>query len=490
MPELAQYPAADPAQLTHLAEGERNQRLTTIRKALDYYAGKMPRPLKVKPGQVDDNVIVNLVRRVINQSAAMLVGTPPEFELPEQVNAAPEQDAVYNLPDEADTSPEELALERLWELNKAEVFLTKLATQGGLTGHCYVKLQPDQVKGVRFILQKAEILTVFWKPDDVEDVVCYMLDWPTGVQGERRRQDIVALEGGWEIRDFVQRAATGWQLVQQPEPWRWPFCPLVDWQNLPNAQDYYGLADLSNPAINDAVNFSASNVNRILKFHAHPKTVGTGFETSELVETRVEGFWSIPQADAKVFNLEMQSDLSSSMAFITFLRDAFYSEHQAVDLTALRDKIGQITNFGLALFFNDSLDKLKVKRALYGQGLCELGRRALVMLGQRDITPVVRWPSPLPQDVGQQAAAEQVKIAMGVESKETAAGNLGLDWREEQRRLAGESQGDTNIGARLLAAFEKGGQPGGGLKVPLAQPPVPAVPSPAKGELAGSEAGG
>jgi len=482
MPELAAYPQ-DPAVLDGLADGERSRRSQEIKVAVDYYHGRFPRPLKVRKGQYDDNVIVNLSRKVINQSAALLFGRPLSWEIPdldqtdtgEPGPEAPDEGMGPDqampdggqAPDQAsaggqDTSPEEQALEALWRDNQGEIWQRKLGVRGGLGGHVFVKLVEDPLIKVRFVALRSELVSAFWLPDDWEQVLVYMIKWEQG-NGSWRRQDIVRQEPEgerWLIRDMSRgKGAMTWTLTGE-ESWPWPFAPVVDWQNLPNTEDFYGIPDLTNAGLNNSLNFVASNTARILKQHAHPKTIGTGMEPNEVVETPVDGFFTVPNPDAKVYNLEMQSDLASSMAFMTFLREGFYSEHNAVDMAAIKDQLGNMTNFGLQMIFNDALDKLAMKRGLYGAGLAEVGRRGLMMLGQRDVKPEPRWSYPLPVNLPEQVTAEQGKVAMGVESKETAATNLDLDWDEEQRRMENEGAGQDNLGARLLQAFERGGTAG------------------------------
>ena len=100
---------------------------------------------------------------------------------------------------------------------------------------------------------------------------------------------------------------------------------MVDSQSLPDRAGYYGDPDLVRPELNDALNFVASNTMRIIKHHGHPKTIGTGMRASEVQETAVDGFWSVPNPDAKIANLEMQSDLGSSMAFLQLLQQWFFA---------------------------------------------------------------------------------------------------------------------------------------------------------------------
>jgi hypothetical protein len=50
----------------------------------NYYRGKHRRPLVVRPGQANDNTIVNYSRRVVDKSVAFLFGESPTFEVDDQ----------------------------------------------------------------------------------------------------------------------------------------------------------------------------------------------------------------------------------------------------------------------------------------------------------------------------------------------------------------------------------------------------------------------
>jgi hypothetical protein len=429
-----EYPMEKPGELDRMAEGEMTQRRKQIDAAWAYYEGNQKRPLKVRPGQPDDNVILNVCRKTIEQAVALLFGEPPTFEIGSQGD-----------------DPEDEALEALWAANDAPIFLHNLALEGALTGHVFVKLAPVE-GGVRFVLLNPRMVTVYWRPDDMDQVTAYSISFEQG--DTSLRQDIVNLGGSWLVRDLVRERGKNWAVMNEVI-WGFPWAPIVEWQNLPDPEEYYGDPDLVRPELNDALNFLASNTMRILKFHAHPKTIGTGMRSTDLQATDVDGFWSVPNSEAQIKNLEMQSDLGSSMAFLTFLQGWFFSEHRAVDMSTFAKDMGNITNFGLRTLYKDALDKLATKRALYGTGLADISERALALMGWA-ARPVVTWPDPLPFNDQEEIAGIQTEMGLGILSKETAASLRGRNWEQEQERIADEEAMSDNIGNRLLAAFERG----------------------------------
>lgn len=441
MPGLAEYPMDDPGKLDRWADDEVKGRREQIDAAWRYYEGQHKKPLKVKAGQPDDNVILNVCRKTIEQAVALLFGEPPGFEV-------------------GDEGTDE-ALAALWAANDLPIFLHNLGLQGALTGHVFVKLvpvggsvgdRPQQQSGVRLVLLNPRTVTVWWRPDDMEQVVAYSVAWEAG--DVSYRQDMVAEGGSWLVRDLVRERGRKWELSGEVR-WGFPWPPIVEWQNLPDPEEYYGDPDLVRPELNDALNFLASNTMRILKFHAHPKTVATGMQAKDVQETGVDGFWSVPNPEARIQNLEMQSDLGSSLAFLQMLQGWFFSEHRAVDMQSFSKDMGNITNFGLRTLYKDALDKLASKRALYGQGLADIGERMLALMGVA-ASPEIVWPDPLPFNDAEEIQGLQAEMALGILSKQTASGLRGRDWELEQERMADEAAGEDDIGTRLLAAFERG----------------------------------
>jgi hypothetical protein len=436
MPELTTYPFDAPSVLDEAAASEFAARREAIELAWRYYRREHRKPLKVRPGQIDDNVLVNMAREVVDQSVGMLFGLAPVIEL-----------------DEVETTDAELALRRVFESNGEAIFLQNMATQGGLAGHVFIKLTPDAALGVRFVRLNPRNVTVFWSPDDYESVTCYRIQY--GDKDAQTRQDIVPLSATWLTRDFRKERDGNWMLLAETE-WPWPWPPIVDWQNLPDPEAYYGEGDLLNAALNDTANFVASNNNRIIKFHGHPKTIGVGVRADEIKETAVDGFWAIPNQQANVFNLEMKGDLAAAMGFLEFIQGAFYSEHRTVNLASMKDRLGQMTNFGLRVLFKGATDKLTQKRALYGAGLVEISRRTLLLLGMGEHRPRVAWPDPLLLNRLEMLEGLAKERDLGIVSQATAAADAGRDWDVEQDRLEAEKAGQENVGSMILRAFETG----------------------------------
>jgi hypothetical protein len=223
--------------------------------------------------------------------------------------------------------------------------------------------------------------------------------------------------------------------------WPWEFAPIVDWRNKVRAFSYYGASDIRHaPDANDAINFLESNTGRIIKFHAHPRTIIKGMsQDGRIAEAGPDGMYTVP-GQADVYNLEMQSDLSSSMAFTDKKIADFFAACRVVDPTVVKDKVGQLTNFGVRMLFNDMLEMTEEKRRIYGAWLGEAYRRLLIMSGyDAPDVPVAHWPDALPVNRLEQLQAAQIELGLGTTSRQSISADLDRDYDVEQEQIREEA---------------------------------------------------
>jgi hypothetical protein len=271
-------------------------------------------------------------------------------------------------------------------------------------------------------------------------------------------------DAGWLITNEISNDSGRWELMDKPEVWPWDFCPIQHWQNMPQPGDVYGSSDIEDVLeLQDRYNFVMSNINRIVRFHAHPKTIVKGAQPGQMQQdASTNSVWYFGDPNTTVDNLEMQSDLASSREFAADLKNNIFDTTRTVDMSVLKDKVGNLTNFGLRTLYKDALDKLKTKQELFGEALTEINHRLLVLA---EITPddggVCVFEDPLPSNEMELTQALQFDLTNGLVSKETAAIERGYDWEQERERIEGERASEDNIGSALLRAFDRGGGGGG-----------------------------
>ena len=440
MPALGEFKQIELGQLSDLAKEEYIARQKEIGQRWDYYKRKQkawivdPKSKKA----TSENVVINVTKKIVDQTVSFLFGTPPKISIGNEFAAE---------------------IEELLDLNKESIFFPNLGKAGAISGHCFVKLVPSEDGAVRWVLQDSKLVSAFWRPDNGSVATAYKIQWSAG--RDDYRQDIVFLpeQNKWLVRELKKEGSSGeWVPVKKDILWNYAFAPIIDWQNLPDSSSFYGESDISALDLNDSINFTASNTNRIIKYHAHPRTVGTGIKADEINSTSVDGFWTTENENAKIANLEMQSDLTSSMNYLSFLRGSFFSEQNAVDVDAFKEKLNDLTNFAVKVLFQDAIAKNTLKQGLYEYGIKELVYRSLIIMGKTVVAKDVdvKFADPLPINQQEVAQVAQIELESGIISKQRAAEKNGEDWETEQKRIAAEKAAeDSDLGQTLLDAINK-----------------------------------
>jgi hypothetical protein len=357
------------------------------------------------------------------------------------------QDVSFELVEGERTEAEEW-LDACWAANRKLTLLQKLALSGAVAGHAFLKiiLEPGRTDPRLVVLDPATVVVTV-APDDHERVLSYRIQFPT-IDAETGRpvvlrQTIVADGTRWVIRDEKAFSGDRWQVVAETA-WPYEFAPIIDCQNLPNPHDYWGVSDLEEDVLrlNDAINFLLSNLVRIVRYHAHPKTWGRGFRAEQL-DLSVDETIVLPSPDAELRNLEMQSDLGSSIQLYLRLREAFHEIARVPEIATGRvEGVGSLSGVALQILYQPLVEKTQTKRRLYGDLLVETNRRLLAIGGfGDDLMTTLHWPELIPGDPEAEAKTLVLWQQLGV-SQDTILRRLGLDpatEREKRDMSAGEA---------------------------------------------------
>jgi hypothetical protein len=420
------------------ADAERKQQMALAWKA---YRGDLPKPLKVSADQPDDNVLSNRCEPIVNKGVSFLFGQTLKIE-------AQHQDF----------------LDGLWgDDDERMTLLSQMAINGGMCGQVFCKLIPAQgeMRFPRIVVMDPQIVRIVTAPDDCSLTLAYVIEYPS-INDFQKRQIIARidpdglagiageydLDDNWTITNYIRRGHAGsWYQVGPREVWPWPFAPIFTCQNLPNPNEAWGTPDLTPDLIeqNKVLNFIQSNTSRIIKYHAHPKTFAVGLSASQ-INIGVDDLICLPSPDSKLENLEMHSDLASSLNFIANIRSDM-DEQSRVPAVALGRLVdlpkGNLSGVALQLLFQPLLEKTVQKRRLYGCLIRCISRAALVVAGllsldeYEDYPVELHWQALLPVD---DLAAAQTAIVLqqaGV-SRTSALQKLGYDPDEEASKQANE----------------------------------------------------
>lgn len=435
---------------------------------LAYYNGKQRLPLKLTTLGKNYNVIANHVKTIIDRSVSMLVGAGVDFDLP----------------GEGDT-PQGQIINKVWDANNKDVVLHDLAQYGSIYGTMAMKIIPDGRMSItgettfRLVPLNPFNLTIYTKPDDIDEVIAYVFRWQDGEVGYREvtgrgiyttaEDGKVTESSGWtiELQQSSRETYGRWDTVTET-PWVYDFPPIAHGKNLPNAGNVYGCSDIEGILeLQDRYNETQSNINKILSLQAWAQKYITGGkwprtvddDGKEYIDMSPDKALEISNAEAKVGILQPSGDLDSSRLFANDIRRDMFDIAATVDSETVKDKVGALTNFGLRVLFKNELAKNATKQLLYGDLLLNVNNRLLQLAGytgeQADPGKVI-FGDPLPVNDTEEIQAIQSEMSAEILSKESAAKRRGIDWEVEKKRLADDKQTADNLGGDLLRKFMAG----------------------------------
>jgi len=437
------------------------ERLRRLEEAWNAYNGDLQKPLKID--KYDDNVRINPARMIVNTSLYFLFG----------------QSIAFDGDFENDSPPEWMTyLRKVWRANRQDGFLQLLGLNGSVAGHAFVKLLPDGAPRdrtlPRFVVLDPSNVKVKWSDDDYTVAEKYtityttLVDDPTrpGMAAVVRRQEIEYEDGQWVIEDYERdsdRSGTMQKVDERVWPYPWP--PIVDCQNLPMPNVYYGSSDLEQDVVDTvkSLQFLMSNINKIIRIHAHPKTWAKGLSPDLASEVSIspDELIALPDPEAELRNLEMSSDLGSSINFMRELRQSLGEMTQTPKIaTGETDSASsQLSGINLSILFAPLIQKTTMKRNLYGELILDLCHRVLELGGYADAKGIdslrIVWPEAVPGSKYLERQTLTLDKELGV-SVDTILTKLGYDVDTERTNRKLDSA-DSALGAGPMGANNLGG---------------------------------
>lgn len=163
------------------------------------------------------------------------------------------------------------------------------------------------------------------------------------------------------------------------------FIPMVHIKNKPNSAGYYGKSDMNDILkINKIYNEIMQQLKAVIDYHVTPTTVITGASAKSL-KKGLGQIWSGLPAEANVFNLGLDVDLSATVNFAKDLKTAMH-ELSDVPENAL-GKIQAISNTSAAalqITYHPLMQQANIKAMTYGEGIAKVNSMILRILAIED----------------------------------------------------------------------------------------------------------
>lgn len=425
--------------LAEMADADDREREQRIRAAWDAYYGHAPEPLKKRRGEsVNDNVRLNYPRLIVDAGVAHLFG-----------------DALLVRAPEGSPDTIQPAVNEIIRRNGGDLLWQRLGLSGAVGGTMFARLSPQPDGGVRIICLDPQTVDVEWEPDDFETVTQYTVSWTTVTEhGGVARRQVIARDGdGWIIID--QEAIQGGWMTLEETPWPKPYSPIVQAQNLPSPHEVYGISDLEPDVLRlcTSIERVASNVNRIVRLYAHPRTWGRMIGDTLNMDANPGAVLQFENPQAELRNLEMQSDLASSIDLYRRLVAALHETTRIPEVaTGKLDNAGQMSGLALRILYAPLIQKTETKRRTYGHAITEILRRSLDLQGYGDQTLVtLGWPALVPTDPEAERRAAIIDQQLGV-SNRTLMEQLGYDPDAETVQTAEEKRISADEATRAFNA--------------------------------------
>jgi hypothetical protein len=422
-------------------------RLDHIRRAWDYYEGRHPAMLKTRPGQPDDNVIMNLARGIVDRGISFLFGRELEWQFDET---------------DATTSAAEEQIDAIWDANNKMTLLHEVGQNGFLAGYAAIKVAPQMDGSIRLINLNPAELRLFNAPDDCDDVYRFVIKYVAEDDrgNEIHHAEVIERQGprgsNWTVTNY--RALGGERAYAQDGPpidWPYPLAPIQYCKNMPRANCPYGYGDLDDTSLMDALNLTMSATRKTLRLFPDPQDIIEGGSAKGLVRGG-DNIWELQQGSAK--RLEMSAAaLDAARQHAIDLRAAIFSSARMTDMATIGERLGQVTNFGLKVLFLDFLNLNDTKRILYGGLINRVNQLLAMILDLGEVETSFQWPDPLPVNELEQTQSITGKQATKLVSDESLTAEMGYDYDDEQLRLEAERQARQ---ARMPAIPPPMAQPG------------------------------
>lgn len=294
-------------------------------------------------------------------------------------------------------------LDGVWDENSKDLLMQELGQMKNVTGDAYVQVhyEPKYINGVLnpdfddpfdeyengrirlFLIPSSICFPKFKDGYDTRAMESCTIIFPVKVEPEFYG---TGSSNRYHIKKFVYTADSITEYeddaqVGEPIENVLGIVPIVHFKNISLAGRHFGLSDLEDLIpLNTELNLKNSDVSEILDYHASPITILFGARAGNL-EKGANKVWGGLPKDAKVQNLELNSDLGASSNYRQDMKKAM---HEIAGIPEIATGSGEISSnlsgVALQIAFMPLTDTISTKRASTAESL-KLVNKLIIKLG-------------------------------------------------------------------------------------------------------------
>ena len=347
-------------------------------------------------------------------------------------------------------------LDEVWNDNRRDSLCIELGQSKSITGDGWVQVRyerPEQLSDpygeypngrIRLDVIPTNIIFPLYDSHDKDKLVQVTISYPIDVyekQGKvftKRTKTKKIFKQVWTEKTVIEYVG-GEETNTFPNPYG--IIPFVQIKNVPLVGRNNGISDLEDIIpLNMELNFKKSDISEIIDYHSSPVTIIYGAKVSAL-EKGANKVWGGLPKDARVQNLEMNSDLGASVGYISQLKTAIH-EIGCIPEGALGGNQAISNTSGVALQFVNMplIERTRIKRMNTEDGLRKINKMILLVGLTEELITVPEGVTPkdffnseitftdtLPKDRLLELQQIQLELQLGLESKKGAMRRLNKD---------------------------------------------------------------
>lgn len=379
----------------------------------------------------DPTVTLNYCKAIVDKSTSFLFGKGYSFQFDSKVHS--------------DLKP---IVDEVFRYNNMDVKSIMLGQQGGISGDAFVQVawddeSDDLHEGGKVSITLLPYNTVFpeYDPQNREKMLSCTIKYL--VLSEDGESDYVYTQEVTKDRIITKMGNEVVEDIENPLG----MINVVHIKNMPLAGFCYGQSDLQSIVpLQRELNAKVTDVSDIINYHAAPVTIIQGARSKNL-ERGAKKVWGGLPKDAKIYNLELSSDLNASNNFIAMIKKSIHELSNTPEMSlGGAGAISNTSGVALQITYSPLLEKTWIKRMTYGSGLKKvvvMSLKLLALKGDEDtkatlerilsdkelkrlaFSPEIQFADPLPKDEQIQMQLLAQKMNSGLEEPEGALQELG-----------------------------------------------------------------